>query len=745
MKKSGWILLLVLTQILSAVSSAAGFSNSLRARGYSLIPAPQKVELGEENVVIDRTWAIESQTGENRFAADWLIDWAGKLQGLSFDSQGPGKIVLRIIPGTVKGTDDPSLNEQGYRLVVSNGRIEITGNAGAGLFYGVQSVIQLMRRNSRGQITLPACTITDWPDLQLRFIHWDTKHHQERPETLKRIMDWLTLFKVNCIGFEMEDKYEYPRHPIIGAPGAYTKQEMQEFTRYALERQIQLVPVIQAPAHMAYVLKHPEFARLRADSSSNYQACMCDEEAIQLIFDMYQDMIDATPGVKYFHVSTDEVYFAGICARCKKPYNPENRSQAWVDYVLRAYRWLAERGRRMLCWVEYPVLSRDIIQLPPDLINGVMGSDPEFLVNQRKIGMRQLAYTPIQGSELLFPNYFPTEYRGRWNEGRLEDAERTVREGLASGANPIGSFSAAWDDSGLHEETFWLGWVTVTQYAWTYRYPTVEQNVADFMDVFYGPSSPDMVEVYEMLEEGARFFESGWDRIDSRERERAYDDRGRKFETNHHRTDLVLSPPSLPQAGSLAFEPAFGKKYRDSIERAAVQRRQNDRLINLLSRNLSHVERNRYNLEVLLSIAYMERYFIRTLLELESAEQFLVRASAAAADNRPEIAVGHLVEAGNRVASLLEWENWMWGELTRVWEKSRYPKGRSVEGRQFLHIMDDLKDHSADRRPGLEYMLAPFERIGLKNWHAQLISLTKNFAAEHNVPVQGLAGEIMQE
>ena len=77
------------------------------------------------------------------------------------------------------------------------------------------------------------------------------------------------------IGFELEDKFEYPSHPVIGAPGAFTARELQEIVDYGLERHIQVVPQIQSPAHMSYVLKHPEFAELRSDGS-NYQSCMCD-------------------------------------------------------------------------------------------------------------------------------------------------------------------------------------------------------------------------------------------------------------------------------------------------------------------------------------------------------------------------------------------------------------------------------------------------------------------------------------
>jgi hypothetical protein len=586
-----------------------------------------------------------------------------------------------------------------------------------------------MKPNGRGQLTLPRGRIVDWPDFQLRFVHWDTKHHQKRFSTLLRMLDWAAFYKVNAIGFELEDKYEYPTHPVIGAPGAYTKEEMQQLTRYALQRHIQLVPVIQSPAHMTYVLKHAEFAHLRADPQSNYQACLCDDEAIRLIFDMYQDVIDATPGVDYFHVSTDEVYFAGMCGKCEKPFNDRNRSQAWVDFVKRAHTFLLSKGRTMLAWVEWPLEAADIAQLPHGIIDGVMGSDLDFLRQQRRIGMRQLAYSSVQGAEELFPNHFPTSYRGRRTEGRLRDISGTIPRGLRDGARPIGSFAAAWDDSGLHEETFWLGWITATQYAWTYRWPTLEQSVADFFDTFYGPNSSSMVEVYQLLEEGARFYESSWDRVLSRERPRAYDDRGRRFDTNHRRTDKVLTPPGLPSGETLEFELVFHGKYRERVESARLHKAKNDRLLSLIQENLSRVKWNRYNLEVFLSIAHFERFFLEMLIELASVEETLVRASEAAIDHQPEDALNQLVSAVNRATELLNKRDRMWQGLVVTWEKSRYPKGRSWNGRDYVHGMDDLKDHLADRRPGMEYLMAPFERLGLDAWREKLLRLTLDFAA----------------
>jgi hexosaminidase len=705
----------------------------LRARGFSLIPAPQQVVLGARNIVVDGSWSVESQVSKEDIAVKRLLQGGADLHALTFSTKGTKKIVLAVKAGTVKGTDDPALNEQGYLLRITPDRVEITGNGAAGLFYGVQSLLQLLRRDHAGRLVIPESEIRDWPAVQLRFVHWDTKHNQKRMETLKRLIDTHAFFKVNMIALEVEDKYEYPRHPVIGAPGAYTKAEMQELTRYAMERHIQIVPDVQSPAHMGYVLKHKEFAHLKADPESNYQACMCDDEAINLIFDMYQDMIDATPGVDYFLVSTDEVYYAGICAKCGRPYNPENRSLAWAEFAVKAHDWLAKRNRRMIAWVEYPLEAKDIARLPSDLINGVMGDDKSFLDMQKKVGIRQLAYSSIQGSEQLFSNFS--------NYGTISS---TIRDGIAAGGNPIGSFAAAWDDCGLHEEVFHLGWATVTQYAWNPYGPAYEQTVADFMDVFYGPGSPDMTPVYQLLNEGAQFFKNGWDRVTSTERGAGYGNSyGKGVGTK--RTDDLLFVPEIPEEGTLKASTKFSDDHRKIIEQAEALEAKNDELLYKLNRYIGQVERNPYNLEVYLSIAYLERYFIHTVLTLRDAEALLGRAQTAASEGKASRAVALLVSASNRVGDLNDWSDMMWENVTNIWEKSRYEKNRSVAGRDYLYVLDDVKDHTADRRKGLEYLIAPFQRTDLPGWRKKLNDRINQYAAANKVEVKGLGEKRLED
>jgi len=519
---------------------------------------------------------------------------------------------------------------------------------------------------------------------------------------------------------------------------------MQELTAYALERFIQLVPQIQSPAHMAYVLKHEEFAHLRADGN-NYQVCLCNEEAIRLIQDMYQDMIEATPGVEYFHVSTDEVYFAGICKKCqkKRPFNDVNRSLTWVKYANLMHAWLKERGRRMLCWVEYPLLTEHLKLLPRGLINGVTvpGRSDEWIRNLEERDIHSLVYSSQQGSEKLFPNYFSSEYlyRGRPIQGRLAEPARNVALMLNRESKLLGTFAAAWDDSGLHNEIFWLGWATVTQYGWTPGRPRLEQSVADFMDIFYGHGNQDMVEVYRRLMEGARFYESSWDRVPATRLKPTYGNWAARGQDTT-RIDLTLEPPALPFSYdfTLVAEDNFSRRYSKILEQAPVMNLKIEQVIYTLQGKLGLVNRNRYNLEVLLSIAYFEKHFIEMLLALERTEKILQAASQALRAEKEREVLGHLVQAHKTVNGILENRSRMWESLKRVWEKSRYPKGRSVGGRHFVHILDDLKDHRADRRPGLEYMLEPLENIGLDKWNKQLAAYIRSYAAGRHFEVKGL-------
>jgi len=427
-----------LALISAGCKEKAAESTGLSGSGYSVIPAPREVELSGEEIFFSDEWFVDmSVLGNDHIAISSLLGDMDDWYGLLLDPGTVSNKVIRLSVDSeaVQTGAGEGVHDQGYMLNISPSVIEIKGNSDQGVFYGVQTLVQLLKPVGGNKYKLPICTIRDWPSAELRMLHWDTKHHQDHMETLKRYLDWSARFKVNMIGFELEDKFEYPTHPEIGAPGAFTTEELQEIVDYGLERHIQVVPVIQSPAHMAYVLKHPEFKDVRAtcercpSEGLNYQACLCNEETYNLIFDMYQDVINATQGVDYFHVSTDEVYYAGICDKCDPPYrwedlskdSRETRSSSWIMFAKRAHDFLQERNRRMMAWVEFPLITEHLSQLPPDIIDGVYQGEA-FLAEQKKMGMTGLIYISMQGGgDRMIPQNFGSDDQ-LYSGGKLQSA-----------------------------------------------------------------------------------------------------------------------------------------------------------------------------------------------------------------------------------------------------------------------------------------------------------------------------------
>ena len=728
----------MLRTILISLLAAAAWGQQpteLRLRGYSVIPAPRSVRLAPGDVAVDSSWKVETAGVEAKdVSARMLAADMESFHGLRLKGGAGGAIRLAIRPGAVSTGAEAAIDRQAYRLRVDEGAIEVTGNAAPGLFYGVQTLLQLVKRDAGGGVTAPKGTIEDWPRLALRFLHWDTKHHQDRMETLKRYLDWSARFKVNMIGFELEDKFAYPSHPVIGAPGAFTTAELQEIVDYGLARHIQVVPQVQSPAHMSYVLKHPEFAVLRADGN-NYQSDLCNPKTYELIFSMFDDAIKATRGVDYFFVSSDEVYYAGMGKGCAAPYNPVNRSLAWVGFVQKAHEFLAARGRRMLIWAEFPLRPEHVKLLPEGIIDGIVG-DAAFVAPEKERKIRQLQYASIQGAEFLFPSLFTLEDE-RGAKGSLESARAGFQDGRAMSGDPVGAFGAAWDDSGLHNETFWLGWATVAQYGWNPAAAPLDQHVAEFMALYYGPRATGMEEIYRTLQKQARAWERTWDYVPSKTvltRYGGYFGKG----LSTHRSDMTLATPTIHDLPDWFPDPFWADRYRAWIAEARVRGAENRRLQEAIQKNLGLADRNRYNLEVLLALAQFIDHHWQMFLDLEQVENTLKDAQRIALEEKHVEAVAKLKAAHDLVEKIRRERVATYAALKGVFEKSRYEKGRTVEGRKFVHVFDDVKDHWADRRADLSYMIAPEENIGLEKWNEELAETIRTYARLFGVGDGGL-------
>src|SRR5262249_33251785 len=153
--------------------------------------------------------------------------------------------------------------------------------------------------------------LTDWPDLQLRLIFWDDAHHLEHMNVFKKAIRQAAFYKINAIAVKLELHFQFQSAPLV-EPYALSSKELQQLTDYRLPYHGRFIPWLDAPGDVAFILKHPEYARMRAFPDCNYELCVTNPETAELLLSMFRELIASNKGVKYIYLSTDEPYYIGL-------------------------------------------------------------------------------------------------------------------------------------------------------------------------------------------------------------------------------------------------------------------------------------------------------------------------------------------------------------------------------------------------------------------------------------------------
>jgi len=726
--------------------------SALLARGYTVMPQPQLVRLGASDFVFSREWRLDlSGVAPSDAAVQVLNEELARrfLLILANPKQASGTLRLVIDAnsarvGEAQDRDRDILAQQAYKIDLSGNAVTIAANAPTGLYYGVVTFVQLLKPRD-GALMLPEGQIEDWPDLQMRQIYWDDAHHLDRLDVLKQALRQAAFFKINGFAIKLEGHFQYQSAPALVEPQALSPAQLQELTDYGLRHHVQLIPYLDSPGHIAFILKHPEYARLREYPESNYELCATNPDSYKLLYGMFQDLLDANKGSNYFYLSTDEAYYIGLAnnAQCQEAQRAKELGSVGkmlAEFVTKTAAYLHDRGRTVVFWGEYPLKPDDIAALPPYMVNGEVYG-PQFDPVFRKHGIREMIYTSSEGEEKLFPDYFSLPASRRVHQDRpasprvFDTFQKITFDSARKDADLMGMINAGWADMGLHPETFWLGYAAAGAAGWHPGSPDPAESMAAFYPLYYGNRVAGMGRVYQLMSTQAQFWSDSWDTAATKARKPIWGNSNGPFDPPRPARDQLIPLPPVP-AADLSYHSEWAAQNARRLQLAAESLPENDELLGLLHDNLPRADLNPYNLEVFLSIARLCRQNLEMLRAIGRMDGLLRSAADAASKNQPKPALNSLDQALGQASAVRYSRNRVLADAIETWYRSWLPRVAEANGRRFLHELDDVKDHLPDRTADMSYLVYRELQLPFGDWVEQVRAVRNQYAQAHGLPLR---------
>lgn len=383
----------------------------LSAQTPQIIPQPAELIKGQGTFTINEKTAIYlmAQDNEIRLVANKLNDALKRAAGFELNTNAqPGKNVIHFNMSTTAG-----LGEEGYILSVNPERIQVLAEKPAGLFYAVQSILQLLPKEIESktaqsgiQWSIPAVEIRDKPRFGWRGAMLDVSRHFFTKQEVKQFIDDIARYKYNLLHFHLTDDQgwrieikSYPKLTEVGAwnvkktgrfgtfsapaeneprdyGGFYTQDDIRELVQYARERYVNILPEIDVPGHsMAAVASYPDLSctpgTYKVNSGEPFMdwhgnglftaridntLCPANEKVYAFLDKVFTEVSALFP-FPYIHMGGDE------CAKNFWEKNPQIKElmareklkdmhEVQSYFVGRVSKIVSSKGKKMIGWDE---------------------------------------------------------------------------------------------------------------------------------------------------------------------------------------------------------------------------------------------------------------------------------------------------------------------------------------------------------------------------------------------------------
>lgn len=351
----------------------------------SIIPVPLKMEQGSGAFLLSKeTKLYTNLKGEERKR---LMDY---LESLPVQMKAEKKSPKNGISLLITKPNAGLTSEESYTLNVNPDGVTVEATSGAGLFYGVQSLLQLSQPAAGGALSVPSVRITDTPRFDYRGFMMDVSRHFRSKEFVKKQMDVMAYYKLNRLHMHLTDaagwRIEIKKYPLLtelaawrpqanwkewwneggrkycrfdepGASGGfYTQEDIRELVEYGRQRHILIIPEIEMPAHSEEVLAaYPELS-CTGEPYKHADFCVGNEATFTFLENVLKEVMELFPS-EYIHIGGDEAGKVAwkSCPKCGQRMKDENLAdvnelQSYLIHRIEVF--LNKNGRKLLGWDE---------------------------------------------------------------------------------------------------------------------------------------------------------------------------------------------------------------------------------------------------------------------------------------------------------------------------------------------------------------------------------------------------------
>jgi hexosaminidase len=354
----------------------------------NVIPKPVKTTAINNKFSLNpKTVIVANNT--NSFEVQFLKESIKQQTGLELITKNSHKIGSRI--HLILEPESQFPNKEAYQLNILGDRAVIYASSNQGLFYGIQTLLQLIPYTTNvAEIKLDNLMMDDIPKFQWRGMHLDVSRHFFSKEFIKKYIDYLAMYKMNTFHWHLTDDQgwrieikKYPKLTEVGAwrngsmtghytdqtfddiryGGFYTQEEIKEIVAYAKERHISVVPEIEMPGHaLAALASYPEFSCTGGPfevgkSWGVFDDVFCPkDETFTFLENILTEVMALFPS-EYIHIGGDECPKIRwkSCPNCQKRIKDEklkDEHELQSYFIQRIEKFVNSKGRKIIGWDE---------------------------------------------------------------------------------------------------------------------------------------------------------------------------------------------------------------------------------------------------------------------------------------------------------------------------------------------------------------------------------------------------------